>query len=72
MSMFQKISWPKASTIQNINVNVPRKSMKAIIPLFKDKNSDNEFFPYPNLKTIPNKVYSRDLTKRLIDYFQIR
>ena len=27
VTMFKKIAWPKADTIQNININVPRKSM---------------------------------------------
>lgn len=62
--MFEKLTWPKATTVQNINVNVPRKSMKAIVLLFKDDNSDSE-----SLKTIkisteskPNQVYPRELT----------
>ena len=49
VTIFQKISWPKAIAIQNI-VNVPRKSMKAIILLFKDNSTDPESFFYPNIK----------------------
>ena len=60
--------------VQNINVNVTRKSTKAVILLFKNDSSDNEFFPYPNPKSIkisidvPIKVYSRDLTKNRLYY----
>ena len=67
--MFEKLTWPKATTVQNINVNVPRKSMKAIVLLFKDDSSDSESFVFPSLKTVkisiegkPNQVYPSDLT----------
>ena len=70
VNMFQNLSWPKATTLLNINVNVPRKSMKSILLLFKNDSSDSEPFVYPSLKTVkisiegkPNHVYSRDLTK---------
>lgn len=40
----------KASTIQNININLPRKSMPGIVLLFKCKTlSDSEEFVYPNM-----------------------
>ena len=70
VTMFHKLSWAKASTLLNINVNVPRKCMKAIVLLFKDDSTDSEDFAYPNLKTVkisiegkPNQVYPRDLTR---------
>lgn len=71
ITMFQKLSWGKTSTVQNRNVSVPRKSMKTIVLLFRDDSTEEEFV-YPNLKTVnvkisiggkPNKVYSRDLTR---------
>ena len=33
--------WNKSSTRQVINVNLPRESVKAIVILFKKKNSTN-------------------------------
>ena len=44
--MYKKIAWLKADTVQNININLPRKSMSAIVLFFKDDNADNEVFPY--------------------------
>ena len=44
ITMFQKIAWPKANTIQNINVNVPRKSMNFIRVLklfYSEKRSES-------------------------------
>ena len=68
VTMFKKIAWPKADTVQNISVNVSRKSVRAIVLFFKDDNADNEVLPYPKISKIkiiikgkPNQVYSRDL-----------
>ena len=38
-----KITWPKASTVQNTNI---------IVPLFKDNNADNKVFLYPDISQI--------------------
>lgn len=75
VTMFQKVSWGKNSLVQNLNVNVPRKSMKAVVLLFKDDSADSESYVYPNLKAVeisiegkPNQVNSRDLiTSRLYE-----
>lgn len=68
VTMFKKMAWPKADTVQNINVNMPRKSMREIVLLFKDDNAEDEVFPYPKISQIkismerkPNQVNSRDL-----------
>ena len=84
VTMFQKISWSKSLTIKNIDVNVPRKSVNAIVLLFKGDSNDNENFAYLNLKTVkisiegkPNQLCYRDLTRascmrRHIDCSQTR
>lgn len=67
VTMFKRITWPKANPIQNINVNVPRKSMRAIVLLFKDDTADHEVFPCLNIDSKisiegkPNQINSRDL-----------
>ena len=42
VTMFRKISWAKANTVQKITVNIPHKSMKGIVLLFKDDSTANE------------------------------
>lgn len=68
VTMFARIPWAKAVTIKIINVNVSRKSMRAIVLFFKDDNVDSEVFPYPKISKVKipiegllNQIYSRDL-----------
>ena len=56
----------------SIDVNIPRKSMKAIVLLFTKKDpGDSEEFTYPGLTKVdvtvegnPNDLYSESLAKR--------
>ena len=64
--------WSKNSTYEAIDINIPRKSMKAVVLLFTEKDAgDSEHFPFPNLTNIkvtveghPNDIYSSGLNKR--------
>lgn len=64
--------WNKDSTRQNITINIPRKSLKALVMLFtKNDSKDSEEFVFPNLKKVnvsiegnPNAVYSKGLEER--------
>ena len=55
-----------------IDINIPRKSMKAVVLLFTKKDAgDSEEFVFPNLTRInvtvegnPNDIYSEGLPKR--------
>ena len=58
--------------METIDINIPRKSMKAVILLFKKNGSkDSEEFVFPNLTGVdvavegnPNDLYSQGLAKR--------
>ena len=66
--------WGKDETLVNENINLPRKSTKAIVLLFtKRGRTDCEQFIYPNItdvkvtiEGIPNMVYSQGIGK---EYF---
>ena len=45
-------SWKKDSTKVNMRVNLPRKSMNAVVMLFRDDAKESEKFVYPNIKTV--------------------
>ena len=61
----------KDSTTVNETMNLPRKSVKAIVLLFRNKTvTDSEQFVYPNIESvkvtiegIPNFVYSQGIPK---------
>ena len=65
--------WDKASTIQNMNINLPRKSMRGIVLLFKNKTlSDGEKFVHPNvdrvkltIEGVSNEVFSQRIPGQL-------
>ena len=68
-----KISpWSKNGTREVIDINTPRKSMKAVVLLFTKKDAgDSEEFVFPNLTGVnvtvegnPNDIYSEGLAKR--------
>ena len=71
-TLLKTLSWDKDSTRQVIDVNIPRKSLKAIVLLFsKAGEDDSEYYPFPNLTNvnvtvegIPNDLYSDGLKKR--------
>ena len=64
--------WDKASVLVNENVNLPRKSMRAIVCLFSKTPSptDSEDYVSPNIESVkvtiedvPNAVYSQGIPK---------
>ena len=72
VSLFNNTEWGKDSTLINLTINVPRKSMKAIVLLFKEKGdvTDSEKYVYPNItdvkitvEGIPNYVYNQGMKK---------
>ena len=72
VTLFRKTVWSKDLTLVNETINLPRKSMKAIVMLFKEKGAvtDSEKYVYPNItdvkitvEGIPNAVYNQGLKK---------
>ena len=71
-TMLKTLPWNKTSTREVINVNIPRKSMKALILLLTKKDvGDSEEFTYPGQTRVnvtvegnPNDLYSEGLAKR--------
>ena len=71
-TLLKTLPWAKGNTREVIDVNIPRKSMKAVVLLFTGKGAgDSEHFPFPNLTQVdvtvegnPNDIYSRGLAKR--------
>jgi hypothetical protein len=67
----KKTEWSKDSTIINETINVPRRSMKAIVMLFTSMvKTDSEEYIYPNIEKVrvtiegvPNAVYSQGIPK---------
>ena len=62
--------WLKTSTDVATRVMLPRRSMNAIIMLFRDDTKDSENFVYPNIDSVevsiegvPNALYTHNLTK---------
>ena len=52
-TLLKTLPWDKDSTRQVIDINIPRKSMTAVILLFTKKGStDSEEFLFPNLTNI--------------------
>ena len=70
-TLLKTLPWSKDSTLEVIDINIPRKSMKAVVLLFTKKDAeDSEDFPFPNLTQVdvtvegkPNDIYSRGLAK---------
>ena len=71
VTLMKTEEWDKDATLHNININIPRKSMKAIVLLFRNKTlTDSEQFVYPNItdvkisvEGVPNSVYSQGFPK---------
>ena len=62
--------WLKAKTDVTARVNLPRRSMNAIIMLFRDDAKDSEKFVYPNIDSVeisiegvPNALYTKSMEK---------
>ena len=71
-TLMKTVEWDKALTLVNENVNLPRKSMKAIALLFVKKTGrdGSEEFVYPNIEKVkvtiegnPNMMYSQGIPK---------
>ena len=71
ITLFKMEPWAASSTVINELINVPRKSMKAIVMLFiKNNRTDSEEFIYPNItevklqiEGVPGQVYSQGIKK---------
>jgi hypothetical protein len=71
VTLMRTSNWAKDLTIVNENINIPRKSMSAIVLLFTNKvRTDSEQYLYPNLEKVrltiegvPNSVFSQGLPK---------
>jgi hypothetical protein len=69
--LMKKMEWSKDSTVINETINVPRRSMKAIVMLFTNKTKTvSEEYVYPNIEKVrvtvegvPNAVYSQGIPK---------
>ena len=65
VELYKTLDWANGSTRENIRINVPRKSMTAIVMLFRDDAKNSEKFVFPNITNIlatiegvPNTLYS--------------
>ena len=71
VTLMKTTEWNKDSTTVNETMNLPRKSIKAIMLLFRNKTiTDSEQFVYPNIESvkatiegITNSVYSQGILK---------
>ena len=71
-TLLKTLPWAKGNTREVIDINIPKKSMKAVVLLFTKKDAgDSEEFLFPNLTNVdvtvegnPNDIYSRGLVKR--------
>ncbi|CAB4016665.1 Hypothetical predicted protein [Paramuricea clavata] len=71
VTLMRTSNWDKDLTIVNENINIPRKSMSAIVLLFTNRvRTDSEEYIYPNIdkvnltiEGVPNAVFSQGLPK---------
>ena len=71
VTLLETNEWDKDSTVHNENVNLQRKSMKAIVFPFTNKTSaDSGEYVYPNIESVmvtiegaPSSVYSQGIPK---------
>ena len=72
VTLLKTLTWDKDSTRVVIDVNIPRKSLTAVVLLITKSNAtDSEEFLFPNLTNVnvtiegnPNDIYSSGLAKR--------
>ena len=75
-TLLKTLCWKKDSTLEVVDINIPRKSLKALVLLFTEpEKDDSEYFPFPNLEKVsvtvegnPNDLYSEGLAKRDMFY----
>ena len=73
ITLMKSVRFLKSETLKNLTINIPRKSMKAIILLFKDDTElDAENFLNPKIEKvkvtfegIPNYLFSQGMTPEL-------
>ena len=71
VTLMKTTEWDKDSTLINETINLPRRSMKAVVLLFKSKTpTESEEYLYPNIQEVkvtiegvPNSVYSQGIPK---------
>ena len=71
VTLMKTVEWDKDATLHNETINIPRKSMKAVVLLFRNKTvTDSEEFVYPNItevkisvEGVPNSIYSQGMPK---------
>ena len=71
VTLMKTTEWDKDNTLVNETINLPRKSMRAIIMLFKSKSpSGSEEYVYPDIDSVkvtiegvPSSVYSQGIPK---------
>ena len=71
LTLMKTVIWNANDTLVNENINLPRKSMKAIVLLFtKSTITDSEEYVYPNIDSlkitiegVPNVIYSEGIPK---------
>ena len=71
VTLMKTTEWDKDSTLVNETINLPRRSMKAVVLLFKSKTpTESEEYLYPNIEGVkvtiegvPNSVYSQGIPK---------
>ena len=71
VTLMKTTEWDKNTTLVNETINLPRRSMKAVVMLFKSKTpSGSEEYVYPNIEGVkvtiegvPNSVYSQGIPK---------
>ena len=71
VTLMKTTNWDKDSTIINENINIPRKSMSAIVMMFrKAAPTESEEYVYPNIENVkitiegvPNSVFSQGFPK---------
>ena len=71
-TLLKTLPWSKDSIRKVIDINIPRKCMKAVVSLFTKKDAgDSEEFVFPNSTRVdvtvegnPNDIYSNGLAKR--------
>ena len=61
-------TWQASDTIRNIHVNPSRRSLKAIVCLFRTDNESTENFEYPNIERVritadglPGAIYNHGI-----------
>ncbi|CAB4034093.1 Hypothetical predicted protein [Paramuricea clavata] len=53
VTLLKTVEWDKDDTLVNETINVPRKSMKAVVMLFTNKTkTDSEEYVYPNIDKV--------------------